>query len=302
MIQMGTPEGPDAGGATWATVEPRAINAHGEVVGLYERTLDTGVYRSAFRWTAQRGFTIITENADAVDINDNGDVVGYFYPCAPPVPNEESPCRIRGFLWSASRGFVDLGTMIPVAMNNAGRIVGHCEDLGACYRISATNIRRLPARFTPADLNERGVVVGAYEWEELGGETRAALWMSSTGLQYLERSPELESSLARSINESSMSVGYGAADGAVPKLFTPFGAVTGPFTGYGIANAISDRGWIVGVVDGKPALWRMGKKLMQLPLPEGTNTGFAVDVNDDGLVVGAVLTSRGTRSLLWIAR
>jgi uncharacterized membrane protein len=307
-IELGTPDGPDAGGATSWSVEPHAMNAQGDVAGAYLRTIGEATYVSAFVWNRAHGFTIISDNGIATDINDRGDVVGVWWTCGPPMPSLSNPCRTdRGFRWSAARGLVDLGTtIVPAAINNGGRMVGYCEPLGGyCYRRSATTIRRLPAGFIANDLNERGVVAGSYEPGDQDGQIRAALWMSTTGVRTLDRSPDLEDNTARAINESSMAVGHGSgteAETTIPLLFTPFGSVRGPFTNYGIAHGISDRGWIVGVIDAKPVVWRMGKGVTRLPLPDANASGAAYDVNDDGFVVGIMESEGVTRALVWLVK
>ena len=293
MLELGTP----GGSTVWVSAEPHAINAGGDVALTYFRTTGGGHGVSAFLWNRSTGYTLIADNAFATDVNDKGQVVGQFYPCAAP-----GACDARGFVWSASRGFIDLGTMLPVAINNAGRMVGYCSQLEAyCLRITATNVRRLPSGFTAQDLNERGVVAGSYD-RAGGGEGRAALWMSTTGVRVLERSPDRSDSTAISINESSMAAGFGSAETTMPLLFTPFGDVTGPHTPHGQALAISDRGWIVGASGGRPVLWRMGYGLIRLPIPSGTESGFASDVNDEGLVIGAVVTGERSRAVMWVVK
>jgi probable HAF family extracellular repeat protein len=110
-IELGTP----GGGTAWASAQPDAINARGDVALTYSRTTGGGREVSAFLWNRATGYTLIADNAYALDVNDNGQVVGEFYPCA-------DGCEPRGFLWSASRGFIDLGATLPSAINNAGRM------------------------------------------------------------------------------------------------------------------------------------------------------------------------------------
>jgi hypothetical protein len=160
-VLLGTPRSPGGGATESAHVSPRAINARGQVVGTYTSYLEAEFggpeHRWAFVWSRTRGFTVIAENAEAQDINDQGQVVGQYWPCQPPMPEEGSPCEDpRGFLWSATRGFVDLGAMLPEAINNAERIAGYCGDLTASCLRNGNTVRKLPAGFGAEDLNERG--------------------------------------------------------------------------------------------------------------------------------------------------
>src|SRR5687767_12905950 len=103
MVPLGVPSTP---GRPPGEVVASAINASGLVVGHY---LTDDEYVWAFTWTRSRGFSLFMENAFAADVNDHGDIVGHYYACPPPLPDQESSCPRRGFLWDADTGVVDLG-------------------------------------------------------------------------------------------------------------------------------------------------------------------------------------------------
>jgi hypothetical protein len=310
-IDLGMPATP--AGATELRLSPVAINAHGAVAGSFLWSDENGSeHMWAFTWTRGRGFTILMTNAAAIDINDHGDVVGYRYPCPPPLPEEGNSCdQQRGSLWSTRSGFVDLGDMIPSAINNARRIVGHCADLAAsCLRVGNT-VRRLARNFVAADLNERNVLAGTVVRFLANGDivARAAVWMASTGVRELDRGgPD---GRVFSINEAAMVAGTqrarDAAPGVIPQqaaVWTLFGGAGAPVGPNSEARAISDRGWVVGLANGGPALWRIGGRLLQLPTPRAlSGTGGAVGVNDAGEIVGSATTEEGeNRGYLWIVR
>jgi hypothetical protein len=308
IVLLGTPKSPGGGATESANMLPNAINARGEVAGTYmwceEPEFGGCEHRWAFMWSRTRGFTVIAENAEALDINDQGQVVGHYWPCQPPMPEEGNPCdNPRGFLWSASRGFVDLGAMFPMAINNAGRIVGFCSDLAvSCLRTGRT-VRKLPAGFSAEDLNERGVVAGLFQRRMPDGDIvfRPAVWMASTGVR--ELSSPLPRGRTHAINESSTLAGTGD-DGRLSfaQVWTPFGGTAAPIGPGSSAYGISDRGWLVGLADSRPALWRVGERLTRLPTPVPAADGGAIDVNDAGEIIGAFTTQHGQRAVLWTVR
>jgi uncharacterized membrane protein len=105
-------------GSEWTL--PNAINNRGHVVG--GAMVDDVWF--AFIWTRERGFELIAESAFARDINDRGEVVGWWRTCA-------DVCTTSAFLWTRSEGFRDLGPdFVASAINNRGDLVGHCARIG----------------------------------------------------------------------------------------------------------------------------------------------------------------------------
>ena len=98
-----------------------AINDNGQVVG--QAVVNDQQY--VFLWseaTGMQGILGYDTWSQASDINDNGQVVGIFY---------DADGTIHAFLWSASQGMQDLGSMDgccqsggPTSINNNGQIVG----------------------------------------------------------------------------------------------------------------------------------------------------------------------------------
>lgn len=289
-IELGTPEADSQFGAI-------AINASGVVVGTLARDGQVGDRRFAvYTWTRSGGFRLILDNAMARDINDSGVVVGSWRFCA------DDSCLPRGFVWTPAAGVRDLGTMTPVAINNRRDIAGYCGDLqSACVR-SGTTTRRLPDTFSAFDINERGIVAG---FDRPGTEVRAAIWGSGLGLRQLDQMPG--PSAAYAINDGGLVAGEGAVP-ASPHGFREQAAVWTPvgragdthFNSY--AFGLSNRGWIVGQAQGRPALWLLGGRLITLPIGQAQPSSghTARDVNDAGHIVGTLLVGDQTRSVVWI--
>jgi hypothetical protein len=294
MIGLGTPPG---GGFTRAV----AINKHGVIAGsIIFGGGEGGENSRAFTWTRSGGYRIVLENADIVDINDLGQVVGKRRHCA-----YDESCDPRGYMWSPSADAVDLGAIDPTAINNAGSITGLCFDLeSGCIRSRGGTVRKLPGGLFPNDVNGRGAVVGSYVHAD--GFRRPAVWASSFGLRNLDPGTPLLGD-AFSINDNSVVVGYRQHRDFSGSRFqamswTPFGGVGAPQAD-SFAHAISNRGWIVGSVAARPALWLVGARHIALPLPADTRIGVALDVNDAGQIVGHFESEDGSiGSLLWIVR
>jgi probable HAF family extracellular repeat protein len=104
---------------------PNAISDTGQVVGSY------GVgYPNAFSWTPATGLidigTLGGPYADARDVNDHGEVVGWA---------DTRPGETHAFVWTSDSGMVDLGTLggpgtfggpwsDAAAINDAGQVAG----------------------------------------------------------------------------------------------------------------------------------------------------------------------------------
>jgi hypothetical protein len=294
-IDLGPPPG---GGFALAA----AITSRGVVAGTINwGGGEEGDRHRAFTWTPSGGYRIVFENAEIVDINDLGQVVGLRAHCA-----YDESCDPRGFLWSPSGGAVDLGALRPSAINDAGTVAGFCTDLeSGCVRSRSGAVRALPGGLFPDDVNERGVVAGSYVHQD--GFRRPAVWASSFGLRNLDPGTPLLGH-AYSINDNSIAAGYRqhrdfSGSRIQAMLWTPFGGAGAGDAATSEAFAISNRGWAVGHTGGRPALWLVGARRVELPLPELATNGAALDVNDAGQIVGPYERSDGERgSLLWIVR
>jgi hypothetical protein len=294
-IEIGSVE---PGARSWVV----AINRHSVVVGTSEnRNFSPFRYR-IFTWTRLGGFRIVLENAKATDVNDRGVIIGARRLCA-----YDERCQERGFSWSPSAGAVDLGAFVPFAINNAGTMVGFVNDVTQPSIRLGGQIRRLPDGFIPIDINDRGVVAGEdrINWQQ--PSRHAAVWATSFGLRRLD--PSGREGSVTSINGSGMvtgaswhidSAGAHHFNGA---LFTPLGPAVLTSPASSNAEAISDRGWVVGSAGLKAALWLVGRRLIELPTPGAPLGGTAVDVNDAGHIIGRSNGSAAERrAYFWIVR
>jgi hypothetical protein len=296
MIEIGTPEP----GQTFYAV---SLNRHGTVLGIVGREGPRHLYKT-YTWTRSGGFRFIMDNAEPYDINDRGTIVGVWNMCGP-----ETSCEPSGFMWTPSGGVTDLGRFNPSVINEKGSMAGFCWNLMTeCARIKGRTYP-IPELDSVYDINERDVVVGHYHRAE-DAALRAALWTPSLGLRDLDPASE-PGGIAHSINDSAIIAGYSLPDeeGTAATLWTPLGRaeIRGRSSA---AFAVSNRGWIVGRVDGfRPALWLLGPRLVLLPVPDGAEqspANAALYVNDAGHIVGRVWVNRpdGRRevSILWIVQ
>ena len=181
----------DLGTLGGTTSEARAINARGEVTG-YAYTVEGN--RHAFfwdGWTMRDLGTLGGDESVAFDMNKWGDVVGAADP-GPDVPGREHP-----FIWNASSGMRNLGTIrggadgTARAINSLTEVVGEagvdggtCSGIGGCHAFfwdgTMHDLGHLgfPSS-TAVDLNNRGQIVGSSEVEPCptcSRQTRAVLW------------------------------------------------------------------------------------------------------------------------------
>jgi uncharacterized membrane protein len=263
-------------------------------------------------WSRERGFTLLLETAVARDVNDCGDIVGHYWACPPPLPHDGTNCAQGGFLWDAETGFVNLGSLLPTAINNEGRIVGWCFTTRTCVRVDG-RLRYLPRGFQPMDINDRGVVAGTFYRTDAAGQNqvrRPAVWMFATGV--VEIPNVNEHGWAAAINDAGMLAGgyegttFEAQRAAV---WTLLGGVPALDAGRSQARGVSDRGWLVGefmptgVPDPVPVVWRLGREALRLPIPSGASGGTAQDVNDSGQIIGTYGTAAGrVRAVLWTVK
>ncbi|MGQ0701858.1 MAG: hypothetical protein ACT4PM_01845 [Gemmatimonadales bacterium] len=266
----------DLGDFGLGRVEPKAVNARGQVVG--EAVVSTSAsfpgFRShAFLWTASEGMRDLTPDADfrtiANDINEAGTVVGSL---------ERVP-GIRPFVWTEQDGLMELailpgwGATRARAINNRGQVVGEGHfPIGAPVEIRAflwdrhTGMRDLgrlgPARPGPGPLvsalgiNDRGEVVG--NREDPSGALRAFLWTEEDG--FVELSPPgSSSSMAADINNRG-------------QVVSAFDLVPLPFPS---------------ILAGKPFVWSRISGFVELPmLAEEGAAGAARGINNAGDIVG----------------
>ncbi len=285
--------------------DPKAINNVGQVVG----GLDVGVHgrKHAFIWSESEGIrdlgTLGGLESDALDINDNGEVVG----------TAMDPNGIyNGFLWTAESGMTNLGTFGGVGcsiygINNSGQMIGRYRLLGMSnYGFvreadgSLFGLPMLSARSCfPNDINDKGQVVGSYI---INGKSHAFYWDGESGVNFIAGKVG-PSSEALGINDKGQVVGtifepkindlvgftWSKADGLVKMTLSNVESS---------GNIINDSGEIAGIAETKGFMFIQPKRYNYLMTSSGSianldkfvttdNNGFYIrDLNENGWLVG----------------
>ena len=177
-----------------------AINNNGAIVGSVASISGAGA-NDPFVWTAEQGLQRFLGGitGGATDINDHNVIVG--------VLAGDDERNVTGFRWSAAEGLLNLGKLLPTAINNAGQIVGGCfENLfgprrpcmwenGGITEISGG------AEGLAYDINDDGAVVGQIHLS-------AFLWSAAEGVRFLPtRNPEQDVATAVAINDTGQIAG-----------------------------------------------------------------------------------------------
>jgi uncharacterized membrane protein len=105
------------------------------------------------------------------------------------------------------------------------------------------------------------------------------------------------------VNRNGVAVGNGWADAGTTSYFYRNGTVAKLPGGDGAAvRAINDAGMIVGTRNEKPVIWRsVDRSPVLLPLPAGATTGAAIDIDEDGTVIGVVgKDNTANRPYVWL--
>ena len=220
----------DLGTLGGLTSSANAINAQREVVGMSTDSA-SATYVQAFIWTKRGGMVNIGADLGAVpsqsvDVNDNGQVVGYSQP----------PSGLRAFSWTPTGGMVTLGTLggtssYATAVNDAGQVVGASA----------------PAGQTPVHVFLWAESSPMLDLGTLGGS------FSNSGSRGLSEGGQIVGSSSTAASEKSHAFSWTQGDGMVD-----LGTLGGISSG---AYAVNDQGWIVGrsaAADGyfHAALWR----------------------------------------------
>ena len=265
-----------------------AINNLGEVTGW-------GPY--AWAWNSHTGeIRIIQGMTFPADINDRGEVVGYYY----------ANGRLYGCL-SGPTGVTPLGTLpgdiwaTPSAINKNSQVVGYSYDgvQDRPFIWDAVNGMRplvLPEGFVQGDaygINDTGVVVGTVY--QSGGMEVAALWSSPTSVRILGTTGDGDGSEALDINSSGQAVGRARTAGGDWRAFIwesiggmhELGTLPGCYSS--CATAINDVGQVAGNCDGigfsRAFIWDSANGMRDLgDLGGGSSDAF--DINNSGQVCG----------------
>jgi|GEM_PF-3128123 len=253
------------------------------------------------------------ETSEAVDINDEGVVVG-----------RSAGHAVR---WDQSGRITDLGTLPgglysdAVAINDRGMIAGQATTVDGRYHLvlwdragRITDAGTLPGGtyFTPIAINDRGVVLG--HGDAADGREHAATWQRRTGFTVLRPPAGGCCAQPSAINNRGVAVGGGdvrtdvRADvrevGAIrwDRAGEPavLGAVSGMWTG---AADVNDRGVAVGTAfrgGGAvrvPVRWDRRGRVGELRTPHGQ--GNALAINRAGVVAGVWLGAPDARAARW---
>lgn len=243
----------------------------------------------------------------AFGVNNSGQVVGI---------GDDRQGMVRGFLWEKGKirdvGHLGGGLTLATGLNNRGGVVGISatkDYLGHAFIWQDGKIRDIG---TPKgcdlsiaqDVNDSGTVVGTAVTEAKKGEE---LRRYLQDYPYVGQSahPNLVPGKKQMLAEWGLrgySSGSEKARGFVWK--------NGKFTelrgklGETLAVSINNKGQVVGVdfseaEDKVRAMLWESEQGKELPLPSGYNGSFAIDIADDGAIVGFVFNDREGMACMW---
>jgi uncharacterized membrane protein len=269
-------------------ISPVAINNRGDVVGSIWPTDSPGEI-TAFIWTRNGGFQIIAAGAVAQDINDKGEVAGFYYPC--------TGCGPAGFIWNERTGFSSLGRVLPQAINNRGDVAGQCDSSVACAIVGGQLTEwpcNLDGCFMQARaINDRGDVVVLREFSNSGSDLTVFL---HTGDPIF-----LGEAVGNDINNRGVVVGYSSAN--FPQLWTAASEVLAPpVTFFGALQAVNARGLAVGYsLNNEAIAWDSKTNALTVLRAEDV-WAAAHDVNDRGDILGTAFLDGLVQMVLWRVR
>jgi len=158
-----------------------AVNDRGVVAGYAA----TDLLHGPFLWDAASGLTALPSIPEAVatqpvDLNASGQVAGVVYYAR----------SYRGFRWSPSEGFVDVGPGMPASIDSFGNIIGTADSRSqgwsyAFYWTPASGMTSLhwlaprPLSSFGHDINDSGMIVGQsarFDRRKAGAQGHATLW------------------------------------------------------------------------------------------------------------------------------
>jgi probable HAF family extracellular repeat protein len=277
-----------------------AVNDLGEVVGS---GMSSSAGRVPFYWSKGTGFIKISDLFGfALDINRKGQVVGWI----------SRQGNSHGFLWQRESGLVDLGSFLPIAINDRGDMAGQCQIGSAepCL-MTAGGIRTLD--IPPGGLgiarrmNERGDVLGSVVFS--GGPAVVAVWRrNSQGFTILPApaEPGFRDIYAIGINDRRTVVGTMTLADGPDDVFQPvIWRRDGPWAAYdslpGQSLDVNNSGVIILHLraHGAAALDSRRGILRVLPSPDGWRA-LVSDINERGQIAGLIYDGSGrSHAVLW---
>ncbi|MGB2714140.1 MAG: hypothetical protein WBC51_08185 [Vicinamibacterales bacterium] len=292
------------GGFQWTV--PTAINNKGDVVGSVSPT-GTMAGHDAFLWTRKHGFQRLAQDAVATDINNRGDVTGYRFVCTTD-PDGGGSCALRGFVWNAQTGFTELGTFVPMAINNSGDMAGECATatgVDACAMhngvVTVWTCELDSCAQGARGINARGDAAG---WRS-SPDVELAMFFPRDGEAVVLESPPgamFGPLTAEDINDAGTIAGRAPTDisAAAATLWTSTGLVQEPSAASSVAWAVNARGWTAGVrFDGDDAFFWDGSESGLVLLAPDSTTSEATDINDRGEIVGSVTSGFQRLLVIW---
>ena len=282
-----------------------AINDSGDVVG---NGWNADGQEIPLLWTQKNGYEAFLGNVAgrAHDINNPGAVVGVLF----------HPSETRGFLWSTSEGFVDLGTgFYPMRINNAGVIAGVCGDPNpqapCLWRNGTTTLLDSPFPGVPLALNDRGDVAG-YVTDPFASSERElpVLWRRGGAMTMLPMPPGAYYAVPYAINNRGLVVGFSYVPFDRPRLELAAwnyerALQPGPDNIDGVGVAVNNAGLVAGISPGlnntvsRGFTWAGGGEVSYLP---GGDASQPTDINARGDVAGVVYTGGSFYAAVWTDR
>lgn len=205
-------------------------------------------------------------------------------------------------------GSLDGGDSVAYSLNNLGQVVGESSASGVVHAFlwdASSGIRNLgtlsPFQYSNAyGINDLGQVVGR---SHSPGSGQAFIWTDGAGMQSLATLTGTSRAIAYGINNAGMIVGQSEAGTNRGFLWNPATGlhdVTSP-TGYSYAYSVNAFGVVAGATfpDGypRPAIWSVGLGSVDLV----ASSGEARDINDSLQVVGWTgnIASGSSQAFVW---